>query len=86
MNQPQFVFIALVLSWTLSPIAAAGDYKTPVTTRQIAHCMIKRMMADRSESYNAASRTCKEQIQAVQRDDTHETAMNQVDASLTAKK
>lgn len=32
------------------------------TPRQVAHCMLKRMMADRSESYLVAMKTCREQL------------------------
>jgi hypothetical protein len=30
--------------------------------RQVAHCMLKRMMADRKESYLIALKTCREQL------------------------
>ena len=86
MRQPQFLCTALAVSWVVSLPAAAGDYKGPVPTRQIVHCMVERMMADRSESYNAAIKVCKDQIESVQRDGTHETAMNRVDGSESAKK
>jgi hypothetical protein len=85
MRQPQLLLAALVIAGVICLPAAAGDYKGPLPRRQIAHCMVKRMMADRSESYNAAIKACKEQIEPVQ-GDTHETAMNQVAGAETAKK
>jgi hypothetical protein len=59
--------------------AVAGNKAPAVSSREIAHCMLKRMMADRTESYHDALRTCREQLESAQRDGAPETAMNQSD-------
>jgi hypothetical protein len=57
--------------------AVAGNKASAVSSREVAHCMLKRMMADRTESYHDALRTCREQLESAQRDGAPETAMNQ---------
>jgi hypothetical protein len=66
--------------------AVAGNKASAVGSREIAHCMIKRMMADRTESYHDALRTCREQLESAQRDGAPETAMNQSNAPDVPKK
>ncbi len=66
--------------------AVAGNKASAVSSREIAHCMLKRMMADRTESYHDALRTCREQLQSAQRDGAPETAMNQSNAPDVPKK
>jgi hypothetical protein len=65
--------------------AVAGNKTSAVSSREIAHCMIKRMMADRTESYHDALKTCREQIESAQRDGAPETAMNQANADIPKK-
>jgi hypothetical protein len=66
--------------------AVAGNKASAVSSREIAHCMIKRMMADRTESYHEALRTCREQLESAQRDGAPETAMNESNAPDVPKK
>jgi hypothetical protein len=66
--------------------AVAGNKASAVSSREIAHCMIKRMMADRTESYHDALRTCREQLESAQRDGAPETAMNESNAPDVPKK
>jgi hypothetical protein len=58
------------------PAAAdeAGDSK--ITTRQVVHCMMKRLKADRTESYQAAFKTCKQELDTAQAEPRTDTAMN----------
>jgi hypothetical protein len=65
--------------------AVAGNKASAVGSREIAHCMLKRMMADRRESYHDALRTCREQLES-QHDGAPETAMNQSNAPDVPKK
>jgi len=66
--------------------AVAGNKASAVSSREIAHCMLKRMMADRTESYHDALRTCREQLESAQRDGAPETAMNQSNTPDVPKK
>jgi hypothetical protein len=58
------------------PAAAdeAGDSK--ITMRQVVHCMMKRLKADRAESYQAAFKTCKQELDTAQSERRTDTAMN----------
>jgi hypothetical protein len=44
-------------------VAAPPETKTAMTKRQISNCMVKRMGADKTLSYNDAMRVCSEQSQ-----------------------
>jgi hypothetical protein len=46
----------------LQAIGTERSTALEATPRQVAHCMLKRMMADRSESYIVALKTCREQF------------------------
>jgi hypothetical protein len=60
--------------------AAAGDDRSPnYTPRQLAHCVMARAKASPNESYKAAFKACREQL------DT-QTAMNNVADAGPAKR
>jgi hypothetical protein len=91
MKRPLLAAVAVslvVMAPTVSVVvpAVAGNKASAVSSREIAHCMVKRMMADRTESYRDALRTCREQLESAQRDGGPETAMNQANASDDPKK
>ncbi len=46
------------------PAAAVDVRASTLNARQVRSCMVKRMMADRTLSYNAAKRNCAEQLKA----------------------
>jgi len=57
--------MAVAVSLAMSAPVIAGDSGTlPATPREMAHCMMKRLKADNSESYRAAFKACKEQFDA----------------------
>ena len=67
------------------PVAAdeAGDSK--ITPRQVVHCMMKRLKADRTEPYQAAFKTCKQELNTAQSERRSDTAMNTAATSDTPK-
>jgi hypothetical protein len=68
--------MAIAASLALSAPAIAGDSNAlPATPREMAHCMMKRLKADNSESYRAAFKACKDQFNAAQAGAGQETAM-----------
>jgi hypothetical protein len=59
---------------TLGLPAYAADHSGPnISSRQLAHCMLKKMRASQTESYRDAFKACRDQLDP-QRDAT--TAMN----------
>ncbi len=53
----------LVASLVTCVPAFADDLKAPAATpRELAHCMMKRLRADTSESYRSAFKACREQF------------------------
>jgi len=79
-------FVMMAATAIVMVPAVAGNKTSAVSSREIAHCMIKRMMADRTESYHDALRTCREQLDSAQRDGATETAMNQSNTADAPKK
>lgn len=74
MNGRQAVVVAISLV-AVSP-AFAGDLNSPAfTPRQIAHCMMKRLRANTSESYRDAFKACKGQFEAVRTDRPADTGI-----------
>jgi hypothetical protein len=66
--------MAVAVSLAISAPALAGDSNAlPATPREMAHCMMKRLKVNDSESYRAAYKACKEQFDAVRAG--QETAM-----------
>jgi hypothetical protein len=57
--------MAVAVSLAISVPALAGDSNVlPATPREIAHCMMKRLKVNNSESYRAAYKACKDQFAA----------------------
>jgi hypothetical protein len=68
--------MAVAVSLAISAPALAGDSNTlSATPREMAHCMMKRLKANNSESYRAAFKACKEQFDTAQAERPPETAM-----------
>ena len=71
--------MAVAVSLAISAPAIAGEsYTLPATPREMAHCVMKRLKANNSESYRAAFKACKEQFdtaQTAQAERSTETAM-----------
>jgi hypothetical protein len=68
--------MAIAVSLAISAPALAGDSNTlSATPREMAHCMMKRLKANNSESYRAAFKACKEQFDTTQAERSPETAM-----------
>jgi hypothetical protein len=66
--------MAVAVSLAISAPAIAGDsYALPATPREMAHCILKRLKTNNSESYRAAFKACKDQFEAAQA--VQETAM-----------
>ena len=69
--------MAVAVSLAISAPVIAGDSNAlPATPREMAHCMMKRLKANNSESYRAAFKACKDQFDAAQAAQPTETAMN----------
>jgi hypothetical protein len=67
--------MAVAVSLAISAPAIAGDSNNlSGTPREMAHCMMKRLKANNSETYRAAFKACKDQFDAAQAGQT-ETAM-----------
>lgn len=66
---------AAILLATALP-AAAGDFQnSSVTPRELVHCMMKRMRADRSQAFHVVFEACRHDLTAA-RTAGAETAMN----------
>lgn len=74
------VSAALVIVLAAALPAAAGDFQnSSVTPRELVHCMMKRMKADRTQSYRAVFKACRQDLEAAQPARTGDTAMNAAD-------
>jgi hypothetical protein len=81
------VVMAVLVALLISTVAAAGDLESPgVTPRVMAHCMMKRLRANNTESYRDAFKACKAQFATAQADRSTETAMTTAAASEEATK
>ena len=68
--------MAVAVSLAISAPAIAGDSSNfHATPREMAHCMMKRLKANNSETYRAAFKACKEQFDTAQAERSTETAM-----------
>jgi hypothetical protein len=67
------VAVSLVAS---APVFAEDIKSSAVTPRELAHCMMKRLRANTSESYRGAFKACREEIDAARSDRPSDTAMN----------
>ena len=68
--------MAVAVSLAMAAPAIAGEsFTLPATPREMAHCVMKRLKANNSESYRAAFKACKDQFDAVQAGQPTETAM-----------
>jgi hypothetical protein len=68
--------MAVAVSLAIAAPAIAGDSNTlPATPREMAHCVLKRVKANNSESYREAFKACKVQFEAARADQSTETAM-----------
>ena len=68
--------VAVAISLVTSAPALAGDLKSPAfTPRQMAHCMMKRVRANSTESYRDAFRACKTEFESVRSDAAADAAM-----------
>jgi hypothetical protein len=75
----------MALMFSLS--AAAGDIRSPnFTPRQMAHCVMHRVKDSPSESYKAAIKACKEELDsAASNERDAQTVMNNADPAGSAK-
>ena len=73
MNTIQLLTVAGALVVALP--AAAND-KNSINPRDVAHCMVSRMKANRGESYREAFKVCKQQLDPSAREADRPTAMN----------
>jgi hypothetical protein len=71
-HSPILVAVSLVAS---VPVFA-DDIKSAATPRELAHCMMKRLRANTSESYRGAFKACREQFDSARSDRPTDTAMN----------
>jgi hypothetical protein len=64
MRRTSLLLAALGLVASTSPLLAEDSVNptSPLTRRQLADCMIKRMNANRTLSYNDAAKACKDQL------------------------
>jgi hypothetical protein len=60
--QRRFILVGLILA-AAQVMAAPPESQASVVKRQINSCMVRRMGADKTLSYNDAMRMCKERIQ-----------------------
>ena len=68
--------IVVAMSLVASAPALAGDLTSPpFTPRQMAHCMMKRLRANTTESYREAFKTCKGQFESARPDHPAEATM-----------
>jgi hypothetical protein len=82
-NRTSPAFIALMLAAT--PALGDGPKDSAAATpRQVAHCMMKRLRADRSESYRDAFKTCKQEL-AAESDRNADIGMNASNEAAAAK-
>jgi hypothetical protein len=89
-NRTSSVFIALMLSAAAMPLAIAPAMAqeprdSAATPRQVAHCMMKRLRADRGESYRDAFKVCRQEL-AAEADRNADTAMNTSDSAAVPTK
>ncbi len=65
----------LAVALLITMPALADDTKASAATpRQITHCMMKRLRADRGESYRDALKNCKQELDAIQPERAVDTA------------
>jgi hypothetical protein len=77
---------AAMAAWALNLPASAGEATvSKITPHQVVHCMMKRLKADRTESYQTAFKTCKQELDAVQPEQRTGTAMNTAESNETPK-
>jgi hypothetical protein len=78
---------ALTIAVMFSVSAVAGDIRSPsFTPRQMAHCVMHRVKDSPSESYKAAIKACKEELDsAASNARDAQTVMNNVDVAGSAK-
>jgi hypothetical protein len=75
MNGRHSVIVAAISLATSAPVFA-GDSNSPAfTPRQMAHCMMKRVRANGTESYHDAFKACKSQFEAARSDHPADTAI-----------
>jgi hypothetical protein len=69
--------ILVAVSLVASVPGFAEDMKSSaVTPRELAHCMMKRLRANTSESHRGAFKACREQFDSARTDRPTDTAMN----------
>jgi hypothetical protein len=77
---------AVLAVWALAmPAAADEPAVSKITLHQVVHCMMKRVKADRTESYQAAFKTCKQELDAAPQEPRAGTAMNTGEPSESPK-
>jgi hypothetical protein len=78
--------IVVAVSLVASAPAFAGDATSPAfTPRQMAHCMMRRLRANSTESYREAFKACKSQFDLVQSDRPTDTPMTAAAQPQTSK-
>jgi hypothetical protein len=66
--------IVVAISLAASTPALAGDLTTPAfTPRQLAHCVMKRVRTNSTESYRDAYKACRDQLASTQSDRSADT-------------
>jgi hypothetical protein len=77
MNTIRLLTVAGALIVAL-PVAA--NDKNSINAREVAHCMVSRMKANRGESYREAFKVCKQQLDPSNGEANGTTAMNTANA------
>lgn len=68
--------VVVAISLVAAAPALAGDLNSPAfTPRQMAHCVMKRLRANTSESYRDAFKACKSQFESVRTDRPADTTI-----------
>src|ERR1700729_1975437 len=76
MNERHSLILVAVSLVASMPAFPEEMKSSAVTPRELAHCMMKRVRANTSESYRAAYKACREQFDAPRYDRPADTAMN----------
>jgi hypothetical protein len=81
------VSVTMVVCLLMSTAAVGGEPESSaVRPRAMAHCMMKRLRANNTESYRDAFKACKVQFATAQADRSTETAMTTAAANEEATK
>lgn len=77
--------VAIALMLVVMPALADEPKDYAATPRRVAHCMMKRLRENRTESYRDAFKTCKQDLAAAS-DPKADTVMNTSNDGVTTKR